>query len=73
MTDPDKKDEKKPGPLQVVGSVISAAFGVQSSRNRERDFQHGCFRNYVIAAVGFVMVFIVVVFSVVQMVLKSAG
>ncbi|MAY37461.1 MULTISPECIES: DUF2970 domain-containing protein [Spongiibacter] len=73
MTDPDKKDEKKPGPLQVVGSVISAAFGVQSSRNRERDFQHGRFRNYVIAAVGFVMVFIVVVFSVVQMVLKSAG
>ena len=69
MTDPDKKDEKKPGPLQVVGSVISAAFGVQSSRNRERDFQHGRFRNYVIAAVGFVMVFIVVVFSVVQMVL----
>ncbi|WP_417765832.1 DUF2970 domain-containing protein [Spongiibacter tropicus] len=73
MTDPDKKDEKKPGPLQVVGSVISAAFGVQSSRNRERDFQHGRFRNYVIAAVGFVIVFIVVVFSVVQMVLKSAG
>ena len=73
MTDPDKKDEKKPGPLQVVGSVISAAFGLQSSRNRERDFQHGRFRNYVIAAVGFVMVFIVVVFSVVQMVLKSAG
>ena len=32
MTDPDKKDEKKPGPLQVVGSVISAAFGVQTAR-----------------------------------------
>ena len=73
MTDPQKKDEQKPGPLQVIGSVISAAFGVQSSRNRERDFQHGRFRNYVIAALCFVVVFIGVVFSLVQMVLKSTS
>ena len=73
MTSPEKNDDQKPGPLQVIGSVISAAFGVQSSRNRERDFQHGRFRNYVIAALGFVVVFIVAVFSVVQLVLNGAN
>ena len=31
------------GPLQVAGSVLAAAFGVQSSKNRERDFKEGRF------------------------------
>ncbi|HZP11554.1 MAG TPA: DUF2970 domain-containing protein [Nevskiaceae bacterium] len=30
-----------PSLWQVVGSVASAFFGVQSSRNRERDFKRG--------------------------------
>ncbi|NKI17349.1 DUF2970 domain-containing protein [Spongiibacter sp. KMU-166] len=64
-------NKQKPGPLQVIGSVISAAFGVQSSQNRERDFNHGRFRNYVIAAIGFVLVFIGTVYTVVQVVLNS--
>jgi len=34
-------DEKPLSFLQVVGSGISAAFGVQSSHNRERDFARG--------------------------------
>ncbi|MFT4918854.1 MAG: hypothetical protein ACI8RU_001472, partial [Zhongshania aliphaticivorans] len=41
MSDDKQPEERKPGPLAVVGSIISAAFGVQSSRNRERDFKHG--------------------------------
>ena len=64
-------DKQKPGPLQVIGSVISAAFGVQSSQNRERDFKHGRFRNYVVAAIGFVIVFIASVYTVVQLVLSN--
>ena len=63
-------NKQKPGPLQVIGSVISAAFGVQSSRNRERDFTHGRFRNYAITAIIFVGVFIATVFSIVKMVLS---
>jgi hypothetical protein len=38
---------------QVIGSVASSFFGVQSSRNRERDFKHG--NPLVFLAVGFVM------------------
>ncbi|MBW2939177.1 DUF2970 domain-containing protein [Zhongshania aquimaris] len=69
MTDSDD-DTKKPGPIAVIGSVISAAFGVQSSKNRERDFTHGRFRNYVITAIIFVGVFIATVYTIVQIVLK---
>jgi uncharacterized membrane protein len=45
---------------------------VQSSRNRERDFKHGRFRNYVITAIIFVGLFIATVFTIVQLVLKQA-
>ncbi|WP_339674506.1 DUF2970 domain-containing protein [uncultured Zhongshania sp.] len=69
MTDSDD-DTKKPGLIAVIGSVISAAFGVQSSKNRERDFTHGRFRNYVITAIIFVGVFIATVYTIVQIVLK---
>lgn len=69
MEQPEDK-VKKPGLMAVIGSVISAAFGVQSSKNRERDFTHGKFRNYVITAVIFVGIFIASVFTVVQIVLK---
>ena len=33
--------DRKPTLLQVIGSVLAAFFGVQSSRNRARDFTHG--------------------------------
>jgi len=40
MSDQDRQS-KEPNILQVIGSVLAAGFGVQSSKNRERDFQHG--------------------------------
>ena len=76
MSDDSKQDpveDQQPGPLALVGSIVSAAFGVQSSRNRNRDFKHGRFRNYVITALIFVGVFIAMVFAIVQLVLKQAG
>ncbi|CAA0089234.1 Uncharacterised protein [Zhongshania aliphaticivorans] len=65
-----KEKSKKTGLFAVIGSVFAAAFGVQSSKNRERDFTQGRLINYVIAGIIFVAVFIVSVFTVVQMVLK---
>ena len=48
-----EKNQDKPsvGPLQVISSVFAAAFGVQSSKNRERDFKQGRFANFVIAGI----------------------
>ena len=65
--------KKKLGPLQVVGSVFAAGLGVQSSRNRERDFKQGRLGIFIAAGIVFTLLFIGVVFTVVQLVLKSAG
>lgn len=67
------QNRKKLGPLQVLGSVLAAGLGVQSSRNRERDFKQGRFAVFVAAGIVFTLVFIGAVFAVVQLVLKSAG
>ena len=79
MTDEESGDqdiEEKKRSLnlfQVIGSVFAAGLGVQSSKNRERDFKQGKFSVFIIAGVVFTLLFIAAVFTIVQMVLKNAG
>lgn len=63
----------KLNPLQVVGSVFAAGLGVQSSKNRERDFKQGRVGVFIAAGIVFTLIFIGTVLFVVQMVLKGAG
>jgi Protein of unknown function (DUF2970) len=68
--------QKKPGklnPVQVISSVIAAGLGVQSSKNRERDFNEGKLGVFIAAGVVFTLLFIAAVVTIVQMVLKGAG
>ncbi len=68
--------EDKPrrlNPLQVVGSVFAAALGVQSSKNRERDFKQGRAGIFIAAGIIFTLLFIGTVLTVVNIVLDSAG
>ena len=59
----------KPGILHVVKSVVAAAFGVQSNKNREVDFQHGSLTSYIvvgiIATILFIMTLVFIVSNVV--------
>jgi hypothetical protein len=71
--DEPPKPGKKLGPMQVVSSVFAAGLGVQSSRNRERDFKQGKFGIFVAAGIIFTLLFIGTVVAVVQLVLKNAG
>ena len=59
--------------LQVVGSVLMAGLGVQSSKNKERDFKQGNFKAFIIAGLIFTVLFVVTVATVVSTVLDSAG
>jgi hypothetical protein len=68
--DTQKKDQKL-NPMQVLSSVLAAGLGVQSSKNRERDFNQGSFKVFVFAGIVFTLVFIGVVFTVVQMALPD--
>jgi hypothetical protein len=70
--DEDSKDGKM-NALQVVGSVFAAGLGVQSSKNRERDFKQGRAGVFIAAGIVFTLLFIGAVITVVRLVLNSAG
>jgi hypothetical protein len=55
--------------MQVVGSVLAAAFGVQSSANRERDFASGSAKEFVIVGIIFTIVFVLTILAVVKLVI----
>lgn len=63
----------EPGLLQAMASAVAAAFGVQSGKNRQRDFKHGKARNFIIAGVLFTVVFIVALVAIVKLILRQAG
>ena len=39
--------DKKPTLIQTISSILAALFGVQSAKNRERDFTKGDAGNYI--------------------------
>ncbi len=61
-------DQNKPGFFDIVISVISAAFGVQSSKNHVRDFGGGSATPYIVGGIIFTVVFILAIVAVVKMV-----
>jgi hypothetical protein len=64
---------KKVTLLTIMGSVFSGWLGVQSKKNRERDFEHGKFSHFIIGGAIFLLVFVLSVIGVVQLVLSTAG
>ena len=68
--DEDLTSKKSPNLLQVVGSVLAAGFGVQSRKNRERDFKQGNLKTFVIAGIIFTALFIFTLYSAVSLILK---
>ena len=69
---PEKQpNDLKPKFWSIVGSTLAAAFGVQSSKNRERDFQHGNIWIYIAAGIIFTTLFVFSVIGVVKLVLAA--
>lgn len=56
--------------LQTMGSVIAASFGVQSRKNKVRDFQNGSFAGFVVGALLFTAVFVATLLIIVNLVLN---
>lgn len=63
----------KPKLLQIIFSTLAAAFGVQSEKNRQRDFQHGSAKTYVITGIIGTIIFVLTVYGLVRVVLSAAG
>jgi len=69
----DPVDNKPPTLLQMMHSVLAAAFGVQSGKNRARDFTHGKPSHFVILGIAFTVIFALTLFGIVNLVVHLAG
>jgi hypothetical protein len=70
----DKQDDDKPLTFrEMLQSVLAAAFGVQSGKNRARDFSRGKPSHFILLGVLFTSVFVLVLFVLVKLVLHLAG
>jgi hypothetical protein len=59
--------------LKTILSVFAAMFGVQSSKNSERDLQSGKFKEFIFAGILGLLAFIFTVYLVVKLVLIKNG
>jgi hypothetical protein len=66
---PQDKPNKEPRLLQVIASVLAAGFGVQSKKNRDRDFQQGNVAIFVGVGVTAIILFILLLYAIVKLVL----
>lgn len=65
--------QKKPGPGRILLSTLAAAIGVQSNKNRERDFAQGNIYMFIAAGLIFSLVFVTGLVLVVKTVLSGMG
>lgn len=72
MSEQDDRDR----PLtfwQMIHSILAAAIGVQSGKNRSRDFSRSKPSHFIAMGVLFTALFVVVIISIVKLVLYAAG
>ncbi len=67
----DNNDKENVSLFQVIGSVGAAMFGVQSDKNRQRDFKKGKLWHYVVGGLLFTAIFIAILIAVVKMALSD--
>jgi len=58
--------------MQVVGSILASFYGVQSSKNRQRDFQSGKAKTFIAVGIAMTAVWYLAIYLVVTLVLQVA-
>lgn len=67
-------EEQRPLTLwEMLQSIIAAAFGVQSGKNRSRDFSRGKPSHFIILGLLATLMFVLVLYALVRTVLYFAG
>lgn len=66
-------DSKPPTLGQTIASVLASFFGVQSSKNRERDFKHGKASHFILIGILATIAFVTLVMALVRLALHQAG
>ena len=71
QNDTDTQD-RSPGFWRIVLSTLAAAMGVQSDKNRQRDFRHGNLYAYIAAGLIFTATFVGGLILLVQYLINTA-
>lgn len=66
MNNDNNKNNTKVSFFQIFGSVVAAMFGVQSEKNRQRDFNQGKLWHYILGGLIFAAIFIGILIVIVQ-------
>lgn len=69
MEDNDRQSEKKLSLIDVALSVCAAALGVQSSKNRKRDFSRGNAITFLFFGALFTIIFVLTIIGIVHLVI----
>ena len=65
------ESKQKPNLISVVKSILAAGIGVQSDKNRTRDFEQGNPLTFIIGGIVFTLLFIATLAMVVGFVLSN--
>jgi hypothetical protein len=72
----DPKPTSEPDSLslwQLIASALAAGFGVQSARNRDRDFTKGKPGQFIAIGIILTIAFVIAIITLVNIVLGSVG
>lgn len=69
----DEDSVRAPTLWQTVASVAASFFGVQSSKNRQRDFSKGKPAHFIVIGLVMTVLFVLSVVMAVKLALRSAG
>lgn len=64
--------DKNSSLINTIKSVAAAFFGVQSNKNRERDFSQGKLSHFIIVGILGVFIFIAVLVAIVALVIPNS-
>jgi len=69
----DNQNQSSPGIFSVLMSVLAAMIGVQSDKNRERDFKKGRASHYIIIGIVMTILFVFTLISIVNNIIEQSA
>ena len=67
-----KVQNSKPHLFDIIKSVLASFFGVQSDKNRQRDFQQGNPLHFIVVGLFLTVIFILLIVGIVKYILYSS-
>lgn len=73
QSDNNEQKDEKVSFLSMIQSVFAAIFGIQSDKNRQKDFKKGDASQFIVLGIVTVVAIMITMAIVVSSVLESAG